>query len=140
MSIDSTAASSTSATECAHDSQSGERPTRGAEMMPVCFRRRPLRSDSDVRPSGRRALIGERVYPVYVRQLRLWLVIVVPVLAVIGTVGAASGDSPTVGSVVVGMLGGAATAVLQVCFWVTAVFALVERTTCSSSGAREGVL
>lgn len=74
-----------------------------------------------------RALIGRGLYPAYIRQLRRWLVVVFPLLAAIGLLGAALGDAPTVGSVVVAGLRGAGTAVLQVCFWVTTVFALMER-------------
>ena len=77
--------------------------------------------------SGGRVLIGELLYPDYVRQLRRWLVVVVPLLAALAAIGAALGDDPTVGSVVVATLGGAATAVLQVSFWVTVVFASIER-------------
>jgi hypothetical protein len=72
-------------------------------------------------------LIGSGLYPTYVGQLRLWLVIVVPVPAAVSTMGAALADDATVGSVVVAALGGAATGVLQVCFWVTVVFAVIER-------------
>lgn len=77
--------------------------------------------------SGGRVLIGEVLYPEYIRQLRRWLAVVVPILSALAAVGAALGDDPTVGSVVVGALGGAATAVVQVSFWVTVVFALIER-------------
>jgi hypothetical protein len=86
----------------------------------------PARLAAEYR-SGGRALIGDDLYPEYVRQLRRWLTIVVPVLVVITGVGAAFAADATVGSVVVSALGGAVTAVFQVCFWVTGVFAVLER-------------
>ena len=77
--------------------------------------------------ADRCALIGRGLYPAYIRQLRRGLVVVIPLLAAIGLLSDALGDAPTVGSVVVATLRGAGTAVLQVCFWVTTVFALMER-------------
>ncbi|MEZ5323299.1 MAG: hypothetical protein R2698_14735 [Microthrixaceae bacterium] len=76
---------------------------------------------------GRRALIGTVLYPEYVRQLRRWLSVVVPLLAALGGLGAALGEDPTVWRVALGVLDGATTAVLQVCFWTTVVFVLIER-------------
>jgi hypothetical protein len=76
---------------------------------------------------GGRVLIGAALYPDYIRQLRLWLTIVVPIVAAVATLGAALADDVTVGSIITSVLGGAATAALQVCFWVTLVFAAIER-------------
>ncbi len=74
-----------------------------------------------------RVLISELHYPDYVRHLRLWLVVAVPLLAALAAVGAATADESTVGSVMLGVLEGATTAVFQVCFWVTLVFVMIDR-------------
>ncbi len=86
----------------------------------------PARLAANYRVGGR-ALIGEGLYPEYVRQLRRWLGIVVPLLTAISVAGAAAAEDVTVGSVITALLASAAMAVLQVCFWVTGVFALLER-------------
>ena len=100
-----------------------------------CFCRSSLQADPrctcDPQGDGR-GLISQGLYPVYLRQLRLWLMVVVSLLATIGALSAALADEPAIGSVVMGILRGAGTAVLQVCFWVTIVFAAMERFSAAS--------
>jgi ascorbate-specific PTS system EIIC-type component UlaA len=76
---------------------------------------------------GHRVLIGPAVYPDYVRLLRLLMWIVVPLLAVLAAFGAVLGDDVTVGGVVTAVLGAALTGAVQVSFWVTVVFVLIDR-------------
>lgn len=77
--------------------------------------------------SGRELhLIGPAVYPDYIRLLRLLLTVVVPIVAVVvGAVAAVSG-SP-VWTVLTTSVGTAFTVGVQLAFWVTLVFALIDR-------------
>ena len=71
-------------------------------------------------------LIGPAVYPDYIRLLRLLLVVVVPIVAiVVGAVTAMSGVD--LWQVLVSGVGTAFTVGVQVAFWVTVVFALIDR-------------
>lgn len=71
-------------------------------------------------------LIGPAVYPDYVRLLRLLLMIVVPIVGVVvGAVTAVSGA--TVWNVLLTGFGTAFTVGVQLAFWVTVVFAVVDR-------------
>lgn len=71
-------------------------------------------------------LIGPSVYPDYIRLLRLLLVIVVPIVGVVvGAVTALSGAD--LWSVVSAGIGTAFAVGVQVAFWLTVVFALVDR-------------
>jgi hypothetical protein len=76
---------------------------------------------------AQRFLIGPAVYPEYVRLLRVLLCIVLPLLAVLAAVGAVLEDDVTVGRVVTAVLGAAAMGAVQVSFWVTLVFVLIDR-------------
>jgi hypothetical protein len=71
-------------------------------------------------------LIGPAFYPDYIRLLRLLLSIVVPIIAIV--VGAASvlaGADPW--NVLLGAAGSAFSVGVQLTFWVTLVFALIDR-------------
>lgn len=71
-------------------------------------------------------LIGPAVYPDYIRLLRLLLVVVVPIVAVVvGAVTALSGVD--LWQVLTAGIGTAFTVGVQVAFWVTVVFALIDR-------------
>ena len=75
-------------------------------------------------------LIGPDFYPDYVRLLRLLLAIVVPIIAiVVGGASAVAGAG--IGEVVLSALGSAFSVGIQLAFWVTLVFAAIDR-----SGAR----
>lgn len=74
-----------------------------------------------------RSLIGAELYPTYVGQLRGWLLAVVPIFSVLAAIGAATSEDPTPAGVVLAVVGGATTAAVQACFWVTLVFAAIER-------------
>ncbi len=75
-------------------------------------------------------LIGPDLYPDYIRLLRLLLSIVVPIIAVVvGAATAVSGADPW--QVVLSAAGSAFSVGVQLAFWVTVVFAAVDR-----SGAR----
>lgn len=84
--------------------------------------------------SGRELhLIGPAVYPDYIRLLRLLLTIVVPIVGVaVGAATAIAGADPW--DVVAAGFGAAFSVAVQVAFWVTLAFALVER-----SGSRPRV-
>jgi len=77
--------------------------------------------------SGRELhLIGPALYPDYIRLLRLLLVVVVPIVAVVvGAVTALSGVD--LWQVLAAGIGTAFTVGVQVAFWVTVVFALIDR-------------
>lgn len=81
-------------------------------------------------------LIGPRLFLDWKRILTLLLPIVPPIVGVV--VGAANllGDG-TVGEAVVAGLGVAATVAIQLVFWVTLVFAVIERTGASAVGMTE---
>jgi hypothetical protein len=71
-------------------------------------------------------LIGPAFYPDYIRLLRLLLSIVVPIIAiVVGGASAVSGADPL--DILLGALGSAFSVGVQLAFWVTVVFALVDR-------------
>ena len=85
----------------------------------------PIRAAADY--SGRPlALIGPAFYPDYLRLLRLLLLIVVPVVAiVIGATTVLAGSGPW--QVLLAAAGAAFSVGVQVAFWVTLVFALLDR-------------
>jgi hypothetical protein len=71
-------------------------------------------------------LIGPAFYPDYVRLLRLLLSIVVPIVAVVvGAASAIGGASPW--NVLLSAFGSAFSVGVQLAFWVTLVFALIDR-------------
>ncbi|MFC7495664.1 MULTISPECIES: HAAS signaling domain-containing protein [unclassified Nocardioides] len=78
--------------------------------------------------TGRRLqLIGPDLYPAYERLLKPVLVIAVPAVTIlVAVIDALSGES--LGDIVGGAVGLAVSLVVQVAFWVTLVFAIVERT------------
>ncbi|WP_248581289.1 hypothetical protein [Nocardioides sp. InS609-2] len=77
--------------------------------------------------SGRVAqLIGPEVYPVYVRVLRAMLWVAVPPAVTLTTLADISRGEST-GALVGGAVWMALTVVVQIVFWITVVFALVER-------------
>jgi hypothetical protein len=79
------------------------------------------------RYTGRQlVLIGPRFYPDWRRLLRLILPIVVPIVVIV-TVGAAWLDGSNATELVGIGVGNGVIAVIQVTFWITLVFALVER-------------
>lgn len=83
--------------------------------------------------SGRSlSLIGPRFYPEYIRLLKLLVSIVVPIVTVVvGITTALTGES--VWSVVLAALGSGFMVGIQVAFWITLVFAVVDRRTTNSS-------
>ena len=88
--------------------------------------------------SGRSlSLIGPRFYPEYIRLLKLLVSIVVPIVTVVvGITTALTGES--VWSVVLAALGSGFMVGIQVAFWITLVFAVIDRrTTDDSSVASE---
>jgi hypothetical protein len=79
------------------------------------------------RAAGPRWLIGPRVYPDYLRVLRLVLVIALPVVATVVAISTAlAGQDP--GSVVAAALAAAANTGVMATFWVSVVFAVLDRT------------
>ena len=71
-------------------------------------------------------LIGPALYPDYVRLLRLLLAIIVPIVGVaVGMATAVAGAAPW--DVVAAGFGAAFSVAVQVAFWVTLVFAIIER-------------
>ena len=71
-------------------------------------------------------LIGPALYPDYIRLLRLLLAIVVPIVGVVvGAATAIAGADPW--DVVAAGFGAAFSVGVQVAFWVTVVFAIIER-------------
>lgn len=85
----------------------------------------PMRVSADY--TGRELhLIGPALYPDYIRLLRLLLTIVVPIVGVVvGAVTAVSGAD--LWSIVSAGVGTAFAVGVQVAFWVTVVFALIDR-------------
>jgi hypothetical protein len=85
----------------------------------------PMRVSADY--TGRELhLIGPALYPDYIRLLRLLLTIVVPIVGVVvGAVTALSGAD--LWSIVSAGFGTAFAVGVQVAFWVTVVFALIDR-------------
>lgn len=80
-----------------------------------------------------RALIGPRLYPVWLRTLRA-LLTWVPLLAalIVAVLGVLDGDTPV--AVLGAMLCALVWSALQVAFWVTLGFAIAERTGAGSQG------
>lgn len=72
------------------------------------------------------ALIGPNAFPAWSRLLVLLLKIVVPIVGVLGSAAAVM-DGESVGGVLFGFVGAAAAVAIQLGFWVTLVFALLER-------------
>ncbi len=72
------------------------------------------------------ALIGPAVYPDYLRLLRLLLSIVVPIVAVVVTITTLVGDGGPWQALLAG-LGTAFSVGVQLAFWVTLVFAIIDR-------------
>ena len=73
------------------------------------------------------ALIGPALYVDYVRLLKLLLVIVVPIVAITTfVINALTGEDP--GGLIGGTIGIVISVGVHLCFWVTLVFVLVERT------------
>ena len=83
--------------------------------------------------SGRSlSLIGPRFYPEYIRLLKLLVSIVVPIVTVVvGITTALTGES--VWSVVLAALGSGFMVGIQVAFWITLVFAVIDRRTTDDS-------
>ncbi len=82
-------------------------------------------------------LIGPAFYPDYIRLLRLLLSIVVPIIAiVVGAASAVSGAGPL--DILLGALGSAFSVGVQLAFWVTLVFALVDRSGAAPRTATSG--
>jgi hypothetical protein len=78
------------------------------------------------------SLIGPAFYPEYIRLLRLLLSIVVPiVIVVLGFATALSGES--LWSVILAAVGSGFMVSIQIAFWVTLVFAVIDRRTTDSS-------
>lgn len=79
------------------------------------------------------ALIGPDLYVDYVRLLKLLLVIVVPIVAITSfVINALTGAEP--GGLIGGTIGLVISVGVHLCFWVTFVFVLVERTGAKASG------
>jgi hypothetical protein len=79
------------------------------------------------RAAGPRWLIGPRVYPDYLRVLRLVLVIALPIVATVVAISTAlAGQDP--GGVVASALAAAANTGVMVAFWVSVVFVVLDRT------------
>jgi hypothetical protein len=78
------------------------------------------------------SLIGPTFYPDYIRLLRLLVSIVVPIVTVVvGFTTALSGES--LWSVVLAAVGSGFMVGIQIAFWVTLVFAVIDRRTTDSS-------
>jgi hypothetical protein len=113
-----------------------ERMSRGedpgaAERMVLRELGDPMRLSATY--SGRSlSLIGPRFYPEYIRLLKLLVSIVVPIVTVVvGITTALTGES--VWSVVLAALGSGFMVGIQVAFWITLVFAVIDRRTTNSS-------
>jgi hypothetical protein len=72
-------------------------------------------------------LIGPRLYTDYVRTLTALIGIVVPIVAVVVGIVRAVNEAGF-GEILGGVIGAAITTTVQIAFWVTLVFALLERT------------
>jgi hypothetical protein len=72
-------------------------------------------------------LIGPAVYPHYVRVLRVVLLVVPVVAGSLALLGVALDEPDTVGQGVTRVLAAVFTGLLQAAFWVTVVFAVIER-------------
>lgn len=72
------------------------------------------------------ALVGPAVFPAYVRLLRLLLVIVVPIITILSGLGSAiAGEEPV--AVLTSAIGAGFSLGVQLTFWVTVVFAIIDR-------------
>ncbi len=96
----------------------------------------PDRLAADFRGSAQ-VLIGPALYPTWARVLRTHLLVVVPIVVVVVTVADLL-DGADLGSVI----GGAVTTVLgvgvQLAFWVTVVYAVLDRTLSRAEAERVG--
>ncbi|MGH3657940.1 MAG: permease prefix domain 1-containing protein [Micromonosporaceae bacterium] len=72
-------------------------------------------------------LIGPAFFPAYVRLLRLLVPIVLPIAAVGGAIGAVV-DNGNIGEIIAGSVVALLTAGVHLFFWVTVVFAILDRT------------
>jgi len=72
-------------------------------------------------------LIGPRLYTDYIRTLTTLISIVVPIVAVVVAIARAV-DEAGFGEILGGIIGAAITTAVQIAFWVTLVFAAIERT------------
>lgn len=72
-------------------------------------------------------LIGPELFPLWRRLLTILLWTVLPIVVTIGVV-AQSFDDPNIGKIIGGAVTGILTIGAHLCFWVTLVFAIVERT------------
>jgi hypothetical protein len=99
-------------------------PPPDAEWASLAERGDPKRV-ADVE-AGPRWLIGPRLYPDYVRVLRIVEAVVLPlVAAVVALVSGLAGDNPL--EVLASVLSAVVGAAVQVAFWVTVVFAVLDR-------------
>ena len=84
-----------------------------------------------------RFLIGPRLYPEWQRLLTMLLSILIPLIAIVAGAATSVGGG-TVGEAVTGAIGAAIGVAVQTVFWVTLVFAVIERTAgAQTSPARE---
>lgn len=84
---------------------------------------------------GPRYLIGPVVYPEWRRLVTLLVTILVPVIATVTLAGSIIGGA-SVGGAIVSAGGSAVMVALQTVFWITLVFAVIERTTGSNLAPR----
>jgi hypothetical protein len=99
-------------------------PAADAEWASLAERGDPKRvADTE---AGPRWLIGPRLYPDYVRVLRTVAVVVLPLVAALVALGSGlAGENPL--AVMASTLGAVVGAAIQVGFWVTVVFAVLDR-------------
>ena len=85
--------------------------------------------------AGPRWLVGPRVYPDYLRVLRLVAVIALPIIAAaVAIASGLAGQNPV--EVVFSALAAVASAAVQIAFWVTIAFVVVERSGAQPSSTR----
>jgi hypothetical protein len=99
-------------------------PLKDAEWQTLAEHGDPKRvADAE---AGPRSLIGPRLYPDYVRVLRTVAVIVLPLVAALVALGSGlAGENPL--EVLASVLSAVVGAAVQVAFWVTVVFAVLDR-------------
>lgn len=99
-------------------------PLKDAEWQTLAEHGDPKRvADAE---AGPRWLIGPRLYPDYVRVLRTVAVIVLPLVAALVALGSGlAGENPL--EVLASVLSAVVGAAVQVAFWVTVVFAVLDR-------------
>jgi hypothetical protein len=86
--------------------------------------------------AGPRWLIGPRLYPDYVRVLRTVALIVLPLVAALVALGSGlAGENPL--EVLASALSAVVGAAVQVAFWVTVVFAVLDRQSVVLGGAED---